>query len=509
MEVFLSYSHEDKELRDALVRHLTPLQRQNTITTWHDRKITAGEEWKKAIDSHLESANIILLLISADFMASTYCYDVELQIALQRHENNEARVIPIILRPVDWQHTPFGKLMTLPTDGQAVTLWSNQDAAFANVAKGLRQAIEELQPALSIAGSALLMPSISTPQIHSPPPSAMSSVAYALSTFSSFIRRQFLRILGFDSSGAVGAVFLAQFFKPPQPLAPVNSPTTAKIPISFTGVSLGRSGQILDRPLGQASVFKEDLGKEVLMTMVKIPEGKFTMGSSADEKGRSWNESPQHLVTVPEFYLGQTLVTQAQWQAIMGNNPSHFTGNSNLPVELVNWIDAMEFCQKLSQKTGRAYRLPSEAEWEYACRAQTQTPFAYGETIVPAVANCDGTFPYGNAAQGEYRQKTMIVANFPPNAFGLYDMHGNLREWCLDEWMEDYNNAPTDGSVRENVISLANGNYYRLLRGGSWKNGARDCRSAVRSYCAASSRSYDVGFRVVVAPARNFSCQNS
>jgi eukaryotic-like serine/threonine-protein kinase len=304
-------------------------------------------------------------------------------------------------------------------------------------------------------------------------------------------------------------MFLAQFFKSPKPLAPVNSPTTAKILISFTGVSLGRSGQILDQPVGQASVFKEDLGKEVLMTMVKIPEGKFTMGSSADEKGRSWNESPQHLVTVPEFYLGQTLVTQAQWQAIMGNNPSHFTGNSNLPVELVNWIDAMEFCQRLSQKTGRAYRLPSEAEWEYACRAQTQTPFAYGETIVPAVVNCDGTFPYINAAQGEYRQKTTIVANFPPNAFGLYDMHGNLWEWCLDEWVEDYNNAPTDGSVRENVISLAKGNYYRLLRGGSWRNGARDCRSAVRSYSAASSRSYNMGFRVVAAPVRSFSCQNS
>jgi eukaryotic-like serine/threonine-protein kinase len=158
-----------------------------------------------------------------------------------------------------------------------------------------------------------------------------------------------------------------------------------------------------------------------------------------DYKAFYANELPQHQVTLPEFYLGQTLVTQAQWQAIMGNNPASFKGDGKLPVDSVSWLDAIEFCRKLSQKTGRTYRLPSEAEWEYACRAGTTTPFAFGEAITPAVVNYNGNFPYSGAAKGEFREKTTPVGIFPANAFGLYDMHGNLWEWCLDEWVDNYN----------------------------------------------------------------------
>jgi hypothetical protein len=145
VEIFISYAHEDETLRRKLEKHLKLLQRQGLITTWYDREITAGEEWKNAIDSHLESANIILLLISSDFMASDYCYDIELNRALERHESNEVRVIPVILRAVDWHRSPFGKLIALPTDGKAITSWPNEDEAFTDVVRGLRRVIDKPQ----------------------------------------------------------------------------------------------------------------------------------------------------------------------------------------------------------------------------------------------------------------------------------------------------------------------------------------------------------------------------
>jgi hypothetical protein len=143
-KVFFSYSHKDEELRDELEKHLSILKRQGVIAGWHDRKIGVGREWADEIDKHLNTADVILLLISADFMASDYCYDIEMKRALERHEAGEARVIPVILRPVDWRGAPFGKLQALPTDAQPVTKWSNRDEAFKNVAQGIRVAVKEL-----------------------------------------------------------------------------------------------------------------------------------------------------------------------------------------------------------------------------------------------------------------------------------------------------------------------------------------------------------------------------
>jgi hypothetical protein len=142
VEVFFSYSHRDEALRDELAKHLSIMRRQGVINAWHDRQITAGSEWAGEIDDHLNSAQIILLLISADFLASDYCYDIELKQAMERHEAGTACVIPIILKPVDWHGAPFGKLQALPKNAQAITTWSNQDEAFLNVAQGLRKTVE-------------------------------------------------------------------------------------------------------------------------------------------------------------------------------------------------------------------------------------------------------------------------------------------------------------------------------------------------------------------------------
>ncbi|NET61435.1 MAG: formylglycine-generating enzyme family protein, partial [Symploca sp. SIO2E6] len=247
----------------------------------------------------------------------------------------------------------------------------------------------------------------------------------------------------------------------------------------------------------QAYCFIEDLGNEVELEMVAIPEGSFIMGSPKNKHYRQYGyESPQHTVTVKSFLMSKYPITQAQWQAVVATNPSRFNGAS-LPVERVSWYDAVEFCARLSQKTGRRYRLPSEAEWEYACRAGTTTPFHFGETITTDLANYDGNYTYGFGSKGKSSEETTSVGSFGvANDFGLYDMHGNVWEWCADHWHDNYIGAPTDGSAWE--YDNDNENCYRLLRGGSWNYLPDYCRSACRfSNYPGHSRNLNIGFRVV------------
>ncbi|MFN6393190.1 MAG: SUMF1/EgtB/PvdO family nonheme iron enzyme [Aphanizomenon sp.] len=252
-------------------------------------------------------------------------------------------------------------------------------------------------------------------------------------------------------------------------------------------------GELIQRQRRIARYFVEDLSNGVILEMAAIPGGTFMMGSPENEEGRQNNESPQHQVTVPSFFIGKYPVTQAQYQAIMGANPSYFKG-SNRPVECVSWNDAVAFCEKLSQKIGKTYRLPSEAEWEYACRAGTTTPFHFGEMITTDLANYDGNFTYGDGIKGIYRKETTEVGSFGvANNFGLYDMHGNVREWCQDNWHNKYKGAPTDGSVWVKNVKHTD---IRLLRGGSWVTYPKDCRSVYRDSCYRPACT-DLGFRIV------------
>jgi len=253
----------------------------------------------------------------------------------------------------------------------------------------------------------------------------------------------------------------------------------------------------LDRRSAQAQYFREDLGNGVTLDMVAIPGGTFEMGSPDSEAELLDSGSPQHSVTIAPFHLGKFAVTQAQYQAIMGNNPAYFKGEKR-PVENVSWHDAIAFCQKLSERTGNLYRLPSEAEWEYACRAGTTTPFYFGETITPDLVNFDGNYTYGSASKGIYREQTIDAASFPPNGFGLYDMHGNVWEWCEDHWHSNYNGAPTNGSAWTTGGDINS----RSLRGGSWRSTPWNCRSASRHYDRPGVRNNYIGFRVVYRAAR-------
>ena len=253
------------------------------------------------------------------------------------------------------------------------------------------------------------------------------------------------------------------------------------------------AAEVLAALANPQSSFTEDLGNGVKLEMIAIPGGTFWMGSPTNEAERNNDEGPQHQVTVPSFFMGKYPLTQAQYQAIMGKNPAYFKGN-NRPVENVSWDDTVLFCQKLSQRTGKNYRLPSEAEWEYACRAGTKTPFSFGDNITTDLVNYNGTYPYKSAPKGKYREQTTDVGTFfLPNPFGLYDMHGNVWEWCEDDWHENYIDAPTDGSA----WNSQSGSNTKLLRGGSWYYDAGCCRSANRNRYSRDYRYYYCGFRVV------------
>jgi formylglycine-generating enzyme required for sulfatase activity len=261
-------------------------------------------------------------------------------------------------------------------------------------------------------------------------------------------------------------------------------------------VTVNNFGEIIQRQPRVARYFIEDLGDSINLEMAAIPGGTFMMGSPENEEGRYDDESPQHQVTVPSFFMGKYPVTQAQYEAIMGTNPSHFKG-SNRPVERVSWTNAVTFCKKLSQRTGKTYRLPSEAEWEYACRAGTTTPFHFGETITADLANYNGCYTYGQGPKGVSRKETREVGSFGvANNFGLYDMHGNVWEWCQDSWHSSYKGAPTDGNAW-----LDTDTNVRLLRGGSWRYVPGNCRSACRYHNDLDYHGNDFGFRVVCAGA--------
>jgi formylglycine-generating enzyme required for sulfatase activity len=222
----------------------------------------------------------------------------------------------------------------------------------------------------------------------------------------------------------------------------------------------------------------------------------------------SW-EKPRHQVNVSAFSMGKYAVTQKQWQQIVSlpkimidldSISANFKGD-DLPVENINWNEAVEFCERLSKKTGKTYRLPSEAEWEYACRAGTTTPFHFGATITGEIANYDATYVFDQEAKGNYRQKTTSVGSFSANVFGLYDMHGNVWEWCADIWDNNYEGAPNDGTAW--IAKNDQNNLNRVLRGGSWFNDPWDCRSASRSYDDAGLFG-NYGFRVVCSASRTF-----
>jgi formylglycine-generating enzyme required for sulfatase activity len=305
------------------------------------------------------------------------------------------------------------------------------------------------------------------------------------------------------------------------PIAPKYTSTTNCY--SFESVVLDHSGKVINRLPGQAQQLVENLGQGVQLEMISIPKGFFQMGSR--HEGGYSDERPQHPVFLPSFWLGKHPITQAQWQAVMNSLPNCRFHGPDLPVETISWQDASEFCARLSKHTGRSYCLPSEAQWEYACRAGTATPFSFGESITTDWVNFVGDHTYGTAPTGIYRHGPTPIGTFAPNPWGLCDMHGNVWEFCQDTWVDDYVSAPVDGSARISLQAPAAPRFsfqqtdlfsalqfrltrsennptrqsYRVARGGSWHETPTHCRSAMRLRVADNERLEYYGLRVMLA----------
>jgi formylglycine-generating enzyme required for sulfatase activity len=319
----------------------------------------------------------------------------------------------------------------------------------------------------------------------------------------------------------LGAAYLPSFFSSS---TPANSGETAEASLAapepsmlttapamstfaFETGSLGPDGAVRGRKQATGQFFTVEVGEGAVIDMVNIPAGKFQMGSPDAEAGRFVDEGPLHEVDIPSFFLSRHEVTQAQWRAVaqlpkvkidLPESPSRFAGDDR-PVENVTWEQAMEFCTRLARKAHREFRLPSESEWEYAARAGTTTPFAFGETISPAVANYDAKVAYGSGPAAAGRGETVPAGSLGlANGFGLYDMHGNVWEWCYGEYHDNYEGAPTDGSPWVDGGDVRN----RTCRGGAWNTLAPDCRSANRYAVDAYEPPHNIGFRVAMRVAK-------
>ncbi len=482
--VFISYSHADRDWVERLKRMMAPLLRGSSLELrlWDDSQIEAGSKWREVIETALAQAKVALLLVSDHFLASEFVMGEEVPRLLAAAEAEGVRVLWVSLTACLVEETEIHQHQAVLPPGRPL-----DQMAEAEVKEALKTIGLEIRKALKPAQEAVA------------PPSFVEKAA-------SPARH--------ESSGQAPQSNRAE---KPRPLAPTPAPEPPQAgalqPFSVTTAQLVREGdgwQVERRRLEMRGRWVE-LGDGVSLPLIAIPAGEFVMGSPVDEPERQDNEGPQHRVQLEGFLMGQTPITQAQWRLVppLGQrwqrelplNPSQFSGqpySDQRPVEKVSWLHAIEFCRRLSAFTGDIYTLPSEAQWEYACRAGTTTPFAFGEALTPEVANYIWHIAYARGPKGEYRKQTTPAGSFPTNAWGLQDMHGNVSEWCLDHWHGNDEGAPIDGTDWLSLNAEESGT--RLLRGSSWGSSAEYCRSACRNHYRPDFASRYVGFRVVCLP---------
>jgi formylglycine-generating enzyme required for sulfatase activity len=584
LKLFVSYSHQDKDRCAELGKYLRQLQDAGLIEPWTDGQILAGDNWDDEIRNNLRQADIIMLLISIDFLLSEYVKK-ELAVARERQAKGEAVIVPVVLKKCRWKlaHYELGQYQALPQGGKPIYATKDQheiEEALDQVVEGIEQTARQIlqrrsvgnpkrrqgevaelvngikdflaaqaastsAPAESLfvkpdntstsslaAGTSSQAASSSVqPGIASAPP--LAAATYVKPAISS-LRRDSISPNsastsakpGISANGADVAVkgasvnavranetaTAAEFQYPEFSALPVQPLSVKTARLLQAGAPGGKPSWRLERRSLQVPAYRQGLTDGVELTMVQIPAGSFQMGSPEDEPERLEREGPQHQVSLPSFFMAQTPITQAQWSAVaswrpVGRDlkvkPAPFEG-LNRPVEQVSWQEAQEFCLRLNERFnkrpghGFSYGLPSEAQWEYACRAGSTTPFHFGATLTPELANYDGNYTYADGPKGPYRQETTDVATFPANQWGLHDMHGNVWEWCADHWHDSYNFAP-DNHLPWSIPGAPE-DHPRLLRGGSWCSHPRYCRSACRFHLQPGYVDDDVGLRVVCLP---------
>ena len=584
LKLFVSYSHKDEACCKELGKYLRQLQDAGLIEPWTDGQILAGDNWDDEIRNNLRQADIILLLISIDFLLSEYIKE-ELAVARERHAKGEAVIVPVVLRTCRWKgdHYALGQYQALPQGGKPIYATSIQheiEDALDRVVEGIeltaRQILQRrsvgnpkrrqgevaelvngnkdfiaaqaaststpagtprvkpdntstfplaagtssqaasgsVQPGIAsaspLAAASYVQPAISSLRLNSAssnPTSTSAEPNIPANGADVAVKGASATVTGANQTATAAKFQYPEFSA--LPVQPLPVQTARLLQARASGGKL--SWRLECRSL-QVPAYRQALAERVELTMVQIPAGSFQMGSPEEDPEHLESEGPQHQVTLPSFFMAQTPITQAQWAEVaswrqVGRDlqvkPADFKG-LNRPVEQVSWQEAQEFCLRLNERFnkrpghGFSYGLPSEAQWEYACRAGSNTPFHFGSTLTSDLANYDGNYTYDDGPKGAYRRETTDVAVFPANQWGLHDMHGNVWEWCADHWHDSYNSAPDNHLPW--LISGAPEDHPRLLRGGSWYFIPGFCRSAYRRYDLPYNHRFNVGFRVCCLP---------
>ena len=445
VQIFLAHASEDK----AAVLDLYDRLKANGYKPWLDKKdLIPGQNWRKEIPKAIRNSQIFIACLSQRSVSKQGYVRREFRLALNEYAEKTSDtiyLIPLKFDECDMPDLELEQLGVSMSDIHWLDYW--EPDGFENLVRAIEYQYGQLE----------------IREVEKAKPSSMSDQQSSLPNPEPICRTQ---------TGAPN----------PQPA----------LTFEYEVVTVDSQGRIRDRQKRQAQCQTEALGQGGKLELVRVPGGRFLMGSLEGE-GNRW-ECPQHSVNVDSFWMGKYPVTQAQWRVVAGfakvernlaAEPSHFKGDSR-PVESVSWCDADEFCKRLSKKTGREYRLPSEAEWEYACRAGTTTLFHFGPILTTSLVNYKKHYK-GTTEVGEFN-----VAN----AFGLYDMHGNVAEWCLDNRHDSYQDAPSDGSPWLSFDEIRN----KIIRGGAWRVNLGSCRSASRGDYDPDDRENFIGFRVVLAP---------
>ncbi|MEI6408917.1 MAG: SUMF1/EgtB/PvdO family nonheme iron enzyme [Bacteroidota bacterium] len=449
--VFIIYAREDAAYLEELCGQLRPLEIAGRIRVWSDQEINPGVDWQKEIVLQLDTADIILILVSSAYYNSVYIHEKELKYAFARHERGECKVLPIIVRPCSFGDDPgISRLQVLPTDAKPVTdtkYWPERDAAWLDVVSGLKRTLDKLQATEAGSDTQRVQEVAYNKDQQKAGQNIQKTgsfpwIRYALITGGAL----FLLLLvwqGFNMFGARKATQEAG-------MLPNKDNSNAEL-----------------------SDFK------FKYPMERVLGATFQMGSPTTEQGR-YEDECQHTVSIKPFSIGCYEVTQAQWKSVMGSNPAKFQNCEDCPVEQVSWNDVQDFINKLNQKTGKTYRLPTESEWEYAARGgqkrTTYHPYPGGQVIETA-----GWYKENAGA------KTRQVGKKAPNELGLYDMSGNVWEWCQDLY-KAYPNCSSNAKEGQQ--------YQYIMRGGCWADEARTCRVSNRGYSEQDKRDDALGFRL-------------
>jgi formylglycine-generating enzyme required for sulfatase activity len=516
--IFVSYSREDsrwvRPVPGSTDRPLIPWL-ANAIEDlgaeiWHDHALAnmPGDDYEKVICDEIDRADFALLLLSQDFILSKFIRKVELPRIRARVERGEMQLIPVLVAPIDWSWNDEARWLqsrqVIPGKPTPLVDYTHSEAMWKQVRTEIAATIRDRLRAWAVRAQPTPRP------VDSQFPEQGFTPAHPLAA-------------GEEASDA-GDELRAQLTEAEAQLAAAKARHAERLSaraarereaevrrqleaIEEQDRRLAREEEETRRHEDAMRKFGNrltlDLGGGVKLELAPIPAGKFMMGSPGSEKGRSSDET-QHEVTISKpFHMGVHEVTQAQWRAVMGTEPSVYKGD-DLPVEQVNWHDALRFCKKLSRKAGRTVRLPTEAEWEYACRAGTKGPYG-GTGVLDEMGWYADNSGDGRLNSAIYKEnylrlvldnncRTRPVVGKKPNAWGLHDMHGNVWEWCSS--LHDYYpyNAK-DG--REDMDAGG----PRMLRGGSCYNDPQYCRAATRYGGTPDNRYGGVGFRVVASPA--------